>query len=279
MKKGTLLVGILLMVAYLPIWHWMVGRWMAPGSYYSHGFLIPLMSGYLIWKERKRFILNPDEGRRTGLLLVIAGLLFFLLSAFWQVYFTGGWSFLIVLFGSMVYLYGWKPFKILWFPFVFLAFMIPIPLVLVADISLQLKLFAAGAAIRFIDAIGIVAVGQGSYIHLPTGTMIVGDICSGLRSLIALLAFGAFFSFISRLSSWKKAVLFLSSIPIAWIANIIRIIALCLIANSYGIDAASGFVHDASGILIFVVAFILLFAFEKILRVTGKKKGETVGRP
>jgi len=176
----------------------------------------------------------------------------------------------LVLIGAIVYLYGWSPVKHLWFPLVFLGFMIPIPLALVADFSLKLKLLAASVAMELIELIGIVAVREGSYIHLKTGTMIVGDICSGLRSLIALLAFGAFFSYISNLTRGRKILLFLCSIPIAWIANIIRIMTLTLIANSFGIKAASGFTHDASGILIFVVAFILLFTVEKLLRLSMK---------
>ncbi len=272
-----ILVGILFGLAYLPVWHWMVGRWMAPGSYYSHGFLIPLMSGYLVWKAKDHIQLSYENGKKSGLFIAVAGLLLMLLSAFWQIYFTGGASFLVVLLGGFVYLFGWSPLRYLWFPFVFLVFMIPIPLALVADFSLNLKLLAAHAAMIFIDGVGIVAVSEGSYIHLKTGTMIVGDICSGLRSLIALLAFGAFFSYISQLSPLRKSILFVCSVPIAWIANIIRIITLTLIANTWGIEAASGFVHDASGIFIFIVAFILLFGVEKILRLTMKKETRTNG--
>jgi len=273
MKKGYVILTLLFFLAYLPIWHWMLGRWMAPGSYFSHGFLIPMMSGYLIWRDRAKLHFDPTQGKGIGLFIVLGGLFVFLLSAFWQIYFTGAWSFLVVITGSLVYLYGWSPFRILWFPLAFLVFMIPIPLVMVADISLQLKLTASAVAIQIIDALGITAIRQGSYIHFTTGTMVVGDICSGLRSLIALLAFGAFFSYLSQLTKGRKVFLFLTSVPIAWVANLARILALCLIANGFGIKAATGFVHDASGILIFVVAFIFLFTVEKILRITLGKRG------
>lgn len=277
MKKGAVWVGLLLGLAYLPIWHWIVGRWIAPGSYYSHGFLIPLMSAYLIWREKGTFSFSLDQGKPIGLVFVLIGLLLLLFSAFLQVYFTGGWSFLLVLLGSLIYLYGWTPLKSLWFPIVFLSFMIPIPLVMVADFSLKLKLLAAAASMEIIEWLGIIAIREGSYIHLKGGTMIVGDICSGLRSLIALLAFGAFFSYISPLSNGKKIFLFLSSMPIAWVANITRILVLTLIADRFGIPAASGFTHDASGILIFVVAFILLFSVEKLLRLFTFKKEKQNG--
>lgn len=270
MKKGVIWIGLLMGIAYLPVWDWMVGRWMAPGSYYSHGFLIPLMSGYLIWKKKDLLVFDLNQGKKVGLFLVVAGLALYLLSAFWQIYFTGGGSFLLVLVGTLVYFFGWSPLKNLWFPIAFLVFMLPIPLVLVADFSLTLKLLAAAAAMRMIELMGIIAIREGSYIHLTTGTMIVGDICSGLRSLIALLAFGSFFSYIATLSSGRKFILFLCSVPIAWIANIIRILTLTLIANTFGIEAAGGLVHDSSGILIFIVAFILLFGVEKILRFTSR---------
>lgn len=272
MKKGEYIVGLLFIFAFLPIWHWMVGRWMAPGSYYSHGFLIPFMSGYLIWKKRGQIVLDTSKGAGSGLILVLGGLFVLLLSSFWQIYFTGAAAFLLVLTGTLVYLYGWKLLGTLWFPVLFLVFMLPIPLVLVADISLSLKLLAAKAAMKLIEMMGIIAIREGSYIHLKTGTMIVGDVCSGLRSLIALLAFGAFFSYISNLSNFKKILLFICSVPIAWIANIVRIMTLTLIANSFGVDAASGFVHDASGIFIFVIAFIMLFGVEKILKLSQKNR-------
>lgn len=148
---------------------------------------------------------------------------------------------------------------------------------MVADFSLKLKLLAAAASMEVIERMGIIAIREGSYIHLKGGTMIVGDICSGLRSLIALLAFGAFFSYISTLSKGKKIFLFLCSMPIAWVANITRILALTLIADRFGIPAASGFTHDASGILIFVVAFILLFSLEKFLSFFSFKKEKQNG--
>lgn len=264
MKKYYWVVaGGILLLAYGAIWQWMVDRWLAPGSYYSHGFLIPLMSAYLVWKDRAQIALPVEEGQRLGLWIVIGALLFYLVCAFWKVYFAGAGTFLVVLGGAVLYLYGPKPFRWLWFPLFFLVFMIPIPLITVADLSLKLKLLAAATAIRIIDFFGVVAVRDGSYIHFSNGTMIVGDICSGLRSLIALLAFGAFFSYLSKLSRWGQILLFLASVPIAWIANICRIVILCFVGQTFGIEAATGFSHDASGILIFIFAFLMLFGVEK----------------
>lgn len=275
MKKLYYATAAMLLLAYAPIWYWMVDRWLAPGSYYSHGFLIPLMSAYLIWKDRSRLSLDFDRGRFLGLWIVLLGLFAYLIAAFWKIYFVGAGTFLMVLLGGLVYLYGYSPLRFFWFPWIFLVFMIPIPLITVADLSLKLKLFAAATALRIIEFFGIIAVRDGSYLHFQNGTMIVGDVCSGLRSLIALLAFGAFFAYQSRVPRWGKVTLFMASMPIAWLANICRIVILCFIGRIFGIPAASGVVHDVSGILIFVFAFLMLFGMEKLLRLF--QRGEARG--
>jgi exosortase len=137
--------------------------------------------------------------------------------------------------------------------------MVPMPLSLVAGLSLKLKLFAASCAMGIINIIGIPAVQDGSKIFFSDSSLIVGDVCSGLKSLIALVSFGILYAYISSISNYLKPVLFIASIPAAIIANIIRILILCLVANKWGSEIATGVLHDITGILIFVIAFILLF--------------------
>jgi exosortase len=159
--------------------------------------------------------------------------------------------------------------------------MVPLPLSLIADLSLKLKLFAADIATFAISVMGIPAIREGSFIHFTNDSVLVGDICSGLRSIIALLAFGALFVYISDLSNILKAALFMASVPIALVANSMRIIAICLIANQWGSEVATGTIHDMTGILIFIVAFILFFYLEKYLHTLEhllfEKESDTTG--
>ncbi len=105
------------------------------------------------------------------------------------------------------------------------------PLSAIAGLSLKLKLFAAGCAMGIINIIGIPAVQVGSKIFFSDCTLVVGDVCSGLKSLIALISFGALYAYISSISNYTKPILFIASIPAALIANIIRILILCLVAK------------------------------------------------
>jgi len=113
-------------------------------------------------------------------------------------------------------------------------------------------------------------VQQGSYVHWTTGEgtdhLLVGEICGGLRSLIALLAFGALMAYISKTRNWARMIILLCSAPIAIIANVFRIFLLCVVGYYYGSHVAAGTFHDVSGYLIFVVAFILFFTLERQLR-------------
>jgi exosortase len=118
-----------------------------------------------------------------------------------------------------------------------------------------------------LDRINIMATNEGSTIFLEGAVVTVGNACSGLRSLISLIFLGMIFAAITQLTPPRKAILFISSIPIALVANIVRVFLLCVIANRWGGDKIKGLVHDASGYLIFVVAFLLLYATLRILEI------------
>lgn len=262
---------ILFSFVYYVTYLWMFERWTARDSYYSHGFLIPLMSFFLIWRKRHEIMKSEISFSAIGIFFFATGIFIQLISAFWRVHFTSAFSMIFILLGISLILFGKQANKYLIFPIIYLIFMIPLPLIAVADFSLRLKLFAAHSALKISELFGIIAVREGAVLHFRSGEMVIGDICSGLRSIIALLAFGAFYAYISNFSIPKKILIFLISMPIAIIANIIRIIVLCIIAEIWGVEKTGGMVHDISGISIFVVAFALLFSFERVLRLFDKK--------
>jgi exosortase len=144
--------------------------------------------------------------------------------------------------------------------------MIPIPPSMTQSVSLKVKLLATEGAVQMSQFFGLPMVRDGSYIHFKDDFLLVGEVCGGLRSLIALLAFGAIMAYISKTRNWARAAILLMSGPVAVAANISRIFLLCVIGYFYGSEVAAGTVHDVSGILIFVVAFILMFLLEAIFR-------------
>lgn len=260
-----ILLLFLIGIAYVPIWGWMYHRWTATDTYYSHGFLIPFISLFLLWKKRAEIseaIKKPQGGR---IIFLLAGFFLLFLSAMWRFYFLGGISLLAVLYGLTEYLFGAPLRKLFFFPILYLFFMVPIPEAWIAVINLKLKFFATAIAVWAVDLTGILVVQDGSRIFINEGVMTVGDVCSGLRSLISLLAFGTLFAYICKLPLWKKYFLWIMAFPCAIASNVIRIMALCYVAEWFSVETATGKFHDMSGLGVFVVAFCIMFGIEKVI--------------
>lgn len=269
-RTATLLFGpavLVLMVA--TFWwtaRWMVIRWEQPNSYYSHGWLIPPISAVLLYLRRKRISACPVRPCRWGLLLLVPSILLHLLATAWQVGFLSGFALLGFVAGLVLTLFGTQMLGITLFPLAFLAFMIPVPEVLIETVSFRLKLAAARVAAGVVGLLGLVAIREGSYIRTPTGTVVVDDVCSGLKYLISLTAFGALYACISSLKGWWKGLLFLLSVPISFVANVTRVTLMVLVAYRWGSEATQEwYVHDLFGFALFVTAFAMLFAAESVL--------------
>ncbi len=270
MKKQDLFrlaaLGALVLAMYIPTFIWMVDRWSVKDTYYSHGFLVPFISAFLVWMKRKtlgKIKITPLNA--AGWALFGIGIFTHALSAFWRVHFTSGLSMLLVIPGLVLLFFGKETLKQVLFPIAFLIFMIPLPLVAIANLSFKLKIFAAQIATLAVNGLGVMATRDGSLIRTMHAQVMVEDPCSGIRSLIALIALGALMAYFNNSSKIKKAILFLSSIPIAIGTNIIRITALTLASEIYGDKFASGVFHDTMGIVVFVLAFLGLSLVGKVM--------------
>ncbi len=262
---AELLLGGIFLLAYLPAILWMWDRWFARDSYYSHGILIPFVTGYLIWQKREELSAIKPVKSSLGMVLIVFGLVIHLISSILRVYFSSGFSMIIVLVGVIAHFYGNQILKKVLFPILFLFFMIPLPMVVISNISFQMKLFAATLATGILNNMGLPAVQEGSILKMRHAYVIVDDVCSGLRSLISLTALGTIFAYWMKSGIFKKIILFLSTIPIAIITNVCRIVFLSFVSEIWGPEYAVGFIHDFSGFLVFGLAFVLLFFVGKLL--------------
>jgi exosortase len=139
-------------------------------------------------------------------------------------------------------------------------------MVLISNISFKLKIFAAQLATTVLNNnLRISCFQDGSTIQMQNTKVIVDDVCSGLRSLISLTALGAVFAYGIKSNPFNKAIVFLSTIPIAVLTNATRIIFLATVSEIWGAQYARGFVHDFSGFIVFAFAYILLFIVVKLL--------------
>jgi exosortase len=269
------LPGILLLLASGGLFYWTIGRmwlrWNNTHSYYSHGPLIvpiAVVTAWLIIRNRGLPMHSTPGSRAAGLVLLTGALLVHLASMYALVTFVSGFMMIPLLAGCVLYLGGWPMFGRLWFPIVFLAFMVPLPDLTIADINFRLKMLAAEVSTAIVNGLGVVAHLRGAEISLLNNKRLtVEDACSGLRSLISLLAFATLFTYACKLRGYKRFVLFASAVPVAVAANIVRIVVLTLVANAYGVSLAvpGGWVHDVMGFVVFVIAFCFLFLLEEVL--------------
>ncbi len=269
MKKNDLikLLSLLMLtvIAYIPTFKWMIDRWSVKDTYYSHGFLVPFISAFIIWQKREELSKLIIKPLNSGWLLFGLGLLIHALSISFRVSFSSGFSLIITLTGLIMITLGKDFLKKLAFPVCFLISMIPLPLALIASLSFRLKIFAAQVSAKIMNMIGVATIREGSILRTAHSILMVEDPCSGIRSLVALISLGALAAYFSNLSKPRKTILFFSSIPIAVSTNIIRITSLGLVSEIYGEKYATGLFHDTMGILVFVFAFLGLMLVQKLL--------------
>jgi exosortase A len=241
-------------------------RTWATNPNYSHGYLIPPVVAFLLWRDRRRYLTARGRGSLFGLVLIGLALLGHIVSIRAGVFMTQGYSLVLLLFGLSLFFHGGRATRTVWFPLGYLVLMLPMPPYMMNVIAFRLKVFAARAGSGIAVKLGIPLARSGMTIHIPAGSLRIADPCSGLRSLIALVALGALFAYLTRGKTWKRVVLFASAVPLAVLANVIRIAVVCVVANIWGIDAALGFFHDLSGLLLFMIAFVGLVTVRKLLR-------------
>jgi exosortase A len=253
--------------SYHGTFFWLYERYTNPDSHYSHGFLIPFISGYLIWKKREQLKSIPASSSITGLALMALALLIHIGSIWTHTFFTSGFSILLLFVGFCLYVYGVEFTKTISFPLAYLLFMFPLPMAAISAFSFPLKLLVAKLGEKSMQMVGIDLYKEGAIIHLTNTSLTIGDPCSGIRSIISLLALGALMAYLSKISVKKKIILFLSAIPIAIVTNVLRVCALILIANFMGGEWASPehWFHMASGMGVFVVSMLLLLLGLRVL--------------
>lgn len=266
--QGVLWVvaGLLIAVIYTHTFQGLYDDWTKPDSYYSHGFLVPAISLFFAWRKRTVLKELASEPSLWGYPLVVLAGLMVVVSDFLEFRVIAEASLFPMVVGIILVVRGWPTLRQLWFPIVFLVFMIPIPATISQSLILQVKLLATEGAVQLGQLLSFPMIRDGSYVRFHDDKLLVGEVCGGLRSLIALLAFGAITSHLSQARPWAQIAILLASIPIAIFSNVVRIFLLCVLAYFRGSEFAVGWPHDVSGVLIFVVAFILLFAAEALFR-------------
>lgn len=253
----VLVLAVLLGAIYHQILVGLVDQWWNDDNY-SHGFLIPVVSGYVIWRKRKQLAKTEVKPSTKGLAVLLSGLVLLVLGTAGAEEFTMRLSFVVVVAGLIFFLLGDAVTKQIWFALAYLVFMIPLPYVIYYSLTFPMQLMASKMAASALSILGIPVLRQGNIIHLSSYSLEVVEACSGLRSAISLSALGAAFAYVTGGSAPRQIFLFLSSFPIAIGANVFRLVVTAVGALTIGPAFAESFLHELSGLVVFLVALVAL---------------------
>ncbi len=233
---------------------------------YSHGPLVPLASLALVVSRRGRLRALPREGDWRGLALVAFACALQVLGVRSDVFTMQGWSFVVVLFGLSLALLGGPLTRSLAFPIGYLVFMLTFPPILMNQLSFALKEVAVRVAAHASEALGVTLQRSGMTLWLAGGALEIENPCSGLRSLLAMLATGALLASLLSSGWWRRALLVLLAVPMAIAGNALRLTLLVLMAHYVGIKQALGMFHDVSGYLTYGLSLAGLLAVWALLQ-------------
>ena len=242
-------------------------QWVGPQSdaNFQHGIFVPLFALFVLWQDRKHWLSVPPTPSWAGLAVVVLGLIMLLLGVFGAELFFSRVSLLVLLAGLIILFQGWTFFVAVLFPWAFLFLMIPIPAIILQQVTFPLQLLAAKLAAGLLRLCGVPVLLEGNVITLPSGPLQVAEACSGIRSLLTLETLAIIYGYLMEKRIWVRVVLAVSALPIAMAANIFRILCTGLIAEYVDKDKAEGFYHALQGWLIFVVALLMFFAVHRII--------------
>src|SRR5262249_54967127 len=224
---------------------------------YSHGFLVPLFSGFVVWQRWDQLRAVRPEGSSAGLLVLIAGIGALLLGDLSGENFLARCSLIAVLSGLIIFHLGLRIFRMVAFPVLFLIFMVPLPATLFYAVAFPLQNLAARNAAWALDLLGVPVLLDGNVIQLSQITLGVTEACSGIRSLISLLAVAVAWAALTLPGGWGIGLM-VFVVPITILANATRVVATGLIGQHFGIEYAQGFFHTFSGWVVFLLAFAWL---------------------
>ncbi|MBV8144374.1 MAG: VPLPA-CTERM-specific exosortase XrtD [Gammaproteobacteria bacterium] len=247
---------------------YLFGEWQR--DEYSHGFVIPLISAYLLWRQRARFAQLNWRTSWSGVALALLGLAIYFLGSLASITTVDAYALVIVIAGCVLGVMGWQAFKVALVPIALLFLMNPIPQFFYNNLSLRLQLLSSQMGVAFMRLAGVSVFLEGNVIDLGNYKLQVADACSGLRYLFPLMTLGVIIAYLFRGKAWMRWCLFLSTVPITVLMNSLRVGVIGILVDRYGIAQAEGFLHWFEGWVVFIACLLVLLAEGwALLRLTG----------
>jgi len=269
---GKIAVVLALLVA-LNYWQFprLFGIWQHSPNW-SHGFVIPLFSLYLLYVRRDELLSAPRRICILGLPLVAVSILFIILSfVFIHTHWLCNLGMIALLFSLVLYLAGPQVVLVTWLPVLFLIFAMPIPEMLYTRISVPLQELAARFAAGVLHISGATVDVTASALTITgisgeTYPLTVAEACSGVRSLMAFLALGVAWAYLEQRPIWQRVILVLSAGPIAVLCNVIRVAITCSMYVLDKPELGQDFMHTFTGILMLGPALLMFWGLSALLR-------------
>lgn len=260
-------VGILLLIAAFehPL-SVVLGYWQK--EEYSHAYLLPPIATLIAWHRLVEKRVEPQPSW-WGLTLLLGGLLLLAIGELSTFDVIALYGFIVALMGLCATMFGFAILKVMLPGFVCLFFAVPLPQLIFVALSAQMQLISSSLGVLVLDALGVPVYQEGNVIDLGGIQLQVADACSGLRYLFPLMSFAFIVAYLYRAATWKRLVIFLSSVPLTIGMNSLRIALIGVTVDKWGIAMAQGMLHEMEGWTIFLICALMLMAEVYLLRRIG----------
>ncbi|CAH0278197.1 hypothetical protein SRABI118_03695 [Massilia sp. Bi118] len=252
------------------------GAWV--GEEQGHGPIIFGLALWLIYRKWPEMLAatTPPRVHWAGWPILVFGLLCHTLGRSQKILMLEVLSIILVMMAVLLVKRGGRALGVLWFPFFFMIFMVPLPSEFVAAVTMPMKMAVSWATEHILFAFGYPISRSGVILQIGQYQLLVADACAGLQTLLTLEALGLFYLNLMRHpSAFRNIGLAIFIIPISFSANVIRVIVLTLITYYYGDAAGQGFLHGFAGMVLFVTALVLILAIDSALQWYIRRKEST----
>jgi exosortase D (VPLPA-CTERM-specific) len=254
---ALLLAAVALACAYsFESLKYMVGMWAK--EEYGYAYLLPAVALFIVWQKRAVLQRIPFDGSWAGLALVAIGIGLSLLGELSTLHVVVQYAFLIVIAGLTLTFMGWRGFRHIYVALILLIFMIPLPNFLYQGLSGELQLLSSRLGVAIMRLFGVSVFLEGNVIDLGSYKLQVAEACNGLRYLFPLMALGFIAAYFFKGALWKRALIFISTVPITIFMNSFRIGVIGIMVEYWGRAMAEGFLHDFEGWAIFMLCTAIL---------------------
>ena len=260
-----LILGTLVGFLYYEVLWRLILNWRDDPNF-SHGFFVPLFSGFVAWQSRRQLSNLPIRPSSWGIPVIAVALASLIVGTLGAELFLTRTSLIFLLGGLIISFLGWQYFKALLFPWVCLFLMVPVPAIIFNQLTFPLQSFASQISTAMLRGLGVPVLREGNIIRIPAMPLEVAEACSGIRSLVSLGTLAIIYGYLLESSRARRVALLAAAVPIAIIANGLRITGTGLVAQYWDPAKAEGFFHEFSGWVIFILALGMLLLVHAILQ-------------